>query len=59
MDELSLVLIVVAVPVVASIFLYVYTSNTSMMSICYEYGTDQHDEFEVSFEGVSPIIGTI
>jgi hypothetical protein len=57
MDELVIVLIVVVVPVVASIFLYTFTSNAETMSIC--YGVEQDDVIEIAFESRNPIIATI
>ena len=58
MNELAIVLIVVVVPVVASIFLYTCTSNAETLSIC--YGVEQDDVIEIAFEPRnSPIIATI
>ena len=57
MDELVIVLIVVVVPVVASIFLYTFTSNAETMSIC--YGVEQDDVIEIAFESRNHIIATI
>ena len=58
MDELAIVLIVVVMPVVASIFLYTCTSNAETMSIC--YGVEQDADVEIAFEPRnSPIIATI
>jgi hypothetical protein len=56
MDELAIVLIV-AIPVVASIFLYMCKLNVETLSIC--YGVEQDDVVEIAFESRNPIIATI
>ena len=62
MDEFAIVLIVV-VPVVASAFLYVYTSNSTTMSICYGGEQKDHDiEFaldaDIKVKHKPPVIAT-
>jgi hypothetical protein len=57
MNELAIVLIVVVVPVVASIFLYMCKLNVETLSIC--YGVEQDDVVEIAFESRNPIIATI
>ena len=57
MDELAVVLIVVVLPVVASIFLYMCKLNAETLSMC--YGVDQDDVIEIAFEHRNPIIETI
>lgn len=57
MDELAVVLIVVVLPVVASIFLYMCKLNAETLSMC--YGVEQDDVIEIAFEHRNPIIATI
>lgn len=57
MDELALIVVVVVVPVVAGMFWYVYTSNSSTMSICYE--VEQENDIEFGVDRKSPVIATI